>query len=122
MTTDLYQEQLLEEARAPKNQGKISDADVLAVAFNASCGDKVEMSLKLDEDKTHIIDVKWNGAGCIISQAGLSVLSQRLKGMPVADVKNLDLPDLLNWLGLSEISPGRIKCVLLGVSALKQAL
>lgn len=122
MTDDLYQEQLLHEARAPRNKGVLDDHDVKAAVIHASCGDQAELFLKLSADKKTVVDARWQGAGCIISQASLSVLSEHIKGKKLEELRSLDAPDLLEWLGMETIAPGRMKCLTLGLTALRRAL
>ncbi|MBP7842628.1 iron-sulfur cluster assembly scaffold protein [Candidatus Woesebacteria bacterium] len=117
---DLYHEDLLDEAKNPNNFGDLADADVTTTQFNASCGDVITVSVKLSEDKTKIADIKWKGHGCIISQAAMSVLSEKIKGYPVEKIQELSQESILEELGLPEISMGRVKCLLLGLSAVKK--
>jgi nitrogen fixation NifU-like protein len=121
--SELYQEVILEEARHPQNQGRIPDADLVLQQTNASCGDQVTIYLKLDPHSRHITDIKWEGQGCIISQAAMSLVSQLIldQKLTVAQVLRYSQQDLEQLLGIEAISPGRIKCLLLGVSAFAQA-
>ncbi len=117
---DLYHEDLLDEAKNPNNYGELEDADVTTTQFNASCGDVITVFVKLSGDKTQIVDVKWKGHGCIISQASMSVLSEKIKGYSVEKLQKLTQEAVLEELGLTEISMGRVKCLLLGLSAVKK--
>lgn len=117
---DLYHEDLIDEAKHPSNFGDLADADTTTTQFNASCGDVITVAVKFSEDKTTIADIKWKGHGCIISQAAMSVLSEKIKGYPVAQIRKLSQETILEELGLSEISVGRVKCLLLGLSAIKK--
>lgn len=119
---DLYHEDLLDEAKHPSNYGSLEDADLTTTQFNASCGDVVTVAIKLSDDKKTIQDIKWKGHGCIISQAAMSVLSEKMKHFPVEKVRELTQEDLLTELGLPEISIGRVKCLLLGLLAIQKAV
>lgn len=120
----VYHEDLLEEAKDPNNFGDLDDADVTTTSFNASCGDVITVSVKFTVDQKTgekvIQDIKWKGHGCIISQASMSVLSEKLKGFPIAKINDLSQETILEELGLEEISVGRVKCLLLGLSAVKK--
>ncbi|HEX7018336.1 MAG TPA: iron-sulfur cluster assembly scaffold protein [Patescibacteria group bacterium] len=120
---DLYQEIILEEAKNPRNKGKIEDADLVLKGVNASCGDQVTIYLKVDAEGKQITDISWEGQGCAISQSAMSVLSEKIKSnqVTVNQIQSLTLTDILELLGLETISPGRIKCVTLGVSTIKKA-
>lgn len=119
---DLYQEIILEEAKHPRNKGKLENADLVIKGGNKSCGDDVTIYLKLSDDQQRIIDIKWQGQGCAISQSAMSLLSEKIKqsNLKIEAVQQLELKDILELLGLDEISPGRIKCAMLGVSTLKK--
>jgi nitrogen fixation NifU-like protein len=117
---DLYREVLIEEARQPKNFGVLTAPDLETTQVNASCGDSVHMTIKLDESKQSIEDIKWEGSGCIISQASLSVLTELVKGRALADVRTLSIEDVLAELGIETISSGRIKCLTLGLHAIQK--
>lgn len=137
---DIYQEDLIEEAKNPSNLGKIEDPDIQSTQYNASCGDQVTVYLKLshntntninkdhntdsntDPDKNHISEIKWQGQGCVISQASMSLLSEKLKNMAVADVLKLEQKDVLDLLGFEDIAMGRVKCLMLGLTAVKKML
>jgi len=117
---DLYQEVLIEEARHPQNFGQLADADTVLKERNASCGDDITIYLKLAADKDSIIDLSWEGHGCIISQAAMSVLSAKIKAdqLSLNDIAKLPTAEIEKLLGIEEISPGRLKCLLLGKQAL----
>lgn len=120
--SDLYHQQLLEEAQAPRNQTPLEHIDVSTKGFNASCGDSVKVDLQFAEDGQTIQAIAWQGSGCIISTAGMSVLSELVKGKTKAAVAALAPEDVLAELGLTKIAPGRVKCLTLGLAALKQVL
>ncbi len=119
---DLYHESLLEAAQDARYQGVIVDADVRTAGTNASCGDRVEVSVRLSSDKSHIAELKWQGAGCIISQASLSSLSEAIQHESVATILAFTEKNMLEFLGLEAISPARKKCMLLGLKVIQEAL
>jgi nitrogen fixation NifU-like protein len=65
-----------------------------------------------------IEDVRFHGRGCAISQASASLLTERLKGLPLDEAKKISKDDVLGELGI-QISPARIKCALLSLKVLK---
>jgi nitrogen fixation NifU-like protein len=122
--SNIYHEDLIDEAKNPSNFGDLDNADFSTTSYNASCGDVVSVSVKLQEDPKSgekiVEDIMWKGHGCIISQASMSVLSEKIKGLSVNELKKLTQEDVLEELGLEEISMGRLKCLLLGLSAVKK--
>lgn len=122
MSNDLYQEIILEEFRSPQNFGKLGDADLILSGRNASCGDNLTLYLQLDTATQKITDIKWDGEGCAISMATMSVLSQKVKleQPTLSQLAKLQKQDILELIGLEEITSGREKCLLLGVHVLTE--
>jgi nitrogen fixation NifU-like protein len=118
--SDLYHQQLLEEAENPRNQTDIDHPDAEAKSINSSCGDTLVVKVKYSSDGQTISDVSWNSSGCIISRAGMSVLSDLIKGKSKDEVAQITPQSVLDELSLEQISPGRVKCLTLGLSAIKQ--
>lgn len=120
--TDLYHEIILDEYKNPSNKGELKGADLVVEGSNASCGDDVKIFINLKNGT--IKDILWQGEGCAISQAAMSLLSQEIKDkrLKLKEIKQLKLTDMLELLGLEEISPGRIKCSLLGLDTIKKGL
>jgi nitrogen fixation protein NifU and related proteins len=121
--TDLYQEIILEEYKNPQNRGIIADADLILADQHLSCGDTVKIYVKLDSKKEKIIDLKWEGKGCAISMASVSILSAAIlqRKMSLAEVKMFTQTDLEKMLGLENIMEGRVGCLTLGLQALQKS-
>ena len=115
----MYQEQILDHYKHPRNFGKMDNATVHHHEYNPLCGDEIEMFLVIKENK--ILDVKINGHGCAISQASASMLSEKIKGKPVEEIEKLTKNDILEMLGIP-ISPVRLKCALLSLDTLKNSV
>ncbi len=117
--SDLYQATILDHYRNPRNQGLLEHPTHQAKAINASCGDKLQMDIVVKNDI--ILDVRFSGIGCAISQASASLLTEAIKKMPVVEALALEPKDVLELLGVT-LSPSRIKCGLLSLETLKKAL
>jgi nitrogen fixation NifU-like protein len=65
--------------------------------------------------------VGFTGRGCAISQASASLLTDEIKGKPLAEVASFGADDLLDLLGI-EISPARLKCAMLSHDSLQHVL
>jgi nitrogen fixation NifU-like protein len=65
--------------------------------------------------------VGFTGRGCAISQASASLLTDDVKGKPLALAAGYRADDLLDLLGI-EISPARLKCAMLSLETLQAAL
>ncbi len=99
---DLYQEIILDHSRHPRNFRGLPDANHVAEGYNPLCGDRVTLRLRVEHGV--IEDIAFEGAGCAISTASASVLTDLLHGRPVADVE----PLIRRMLGLvtGEAAPG----------------
>ncbi len=133
----LYQDVILEHNRAPRNFRSMEDADRHAEGRNPLCGDQITVWLKLDGDI--VSDVSFQGAGCAISKASASLMTQAVKGKTRAEVERLfqrfrqlvtgalpaeateNLGKLAVFSGVAEF-PIRVKCASLSWHALKAAL
>ena len=109
-------ENILDHYRNPRNYGELLDADIRVKDSNPLCGDVVEMHIKVRDGVVE--DIKFRGKGCAISQASASMLTERVRGMRLEDVKNIDRQQILDMLGI-ELSPVRLKCALLSLKVLK---
>ena len=117
---DLYRDEILEHYREPHNFGTLPAPDAVHEGHNPLCGDRITMMLAVDEDGT-ISDVAFNGRGCAISQASASMLTDEVRGRPLAEVEAMTNQDILDLLGI-EISPARLKCALLSLETMQHAL
>jgi nitrogen fixation NifU-like protein len=116
MADQMYREYILDHYKNPRNFGRLEGADISHEENNPLCGDVVGMDFRVTDDV--IEDVRFHGRGCAISQASASLLTERLKGMSLADARKIDKEDVLEELGI-EISPARLKCALLSLKVLK---
>jgi nitrogen fixation NifU-like protein len=119
---DIYQDALVAESQQPQNQGLLEDHDLQHQETNASCGDEVTITLKFSTDGKTVEQVGWEGHGCVISQASMSVLSDKLIGASIEDIKNWQKADLLPFFDMNNISAGREKCFMMGLKAVQRVL
>lgn len=136
----LYQQVILDHSRERHGQGALADPDATSHQVNPTCGDEVELGVRVQDGK--VVAVGWEGDGCSISQASISVMHDLVDGADLATVVRLEkdfdvlmhsrgrgvAEDVLDELedgaafeGVSKY-PNRVKCALLGWMALKDAL
>ena len=138
---DLYREIILDHYRSPRNRGELPPPASHAVGHNPLCGDEIEVYLDVQDGV--VTDIKVGGQGCSISQSSASMMSQSVKGKPVAEVRALvhkfksmmsieemdeadpaadvKLGDLEALQGVVKF-PVRIKCAVLAWNTLTEAL
>ncbi|MBS3097096.1 SUF system NifU family Fe-S cluster assembly protein [Candidatus Woesearchaeota archaeon] len=115
----MYQENILDHYKNPRNSGKIENASVHHHEYNPLCGDEIELFLVIKDKK--IADVKFHGKGCAISQASASLLTEEIKGKNIEYLKKMTKENILELLGIS-LSPVRLKCALLSLDTLKNSI
>jgi nitrogen fixation protein NifU and related proteins len=117
---DMYREHILDHYKHPRNFGVLTPADVDHEANNPLCGDQIRLTFKVNA-KDELEDVKFTGRGCAISQASASLLTSRVKGKTLADIKLIDRDEIVKMLGIP-ISPVRLKCALLSLAVLREGV
>ena len=139
---ELYQEVILDHYRSPRNHTPIADATAQADGHNPLCGDRVRVSLTVENGV--IRDIGFEGDGCAISTASASLMTEAVKGMAPADAERLFLqfqalvmgtdgaqaPGDLDSAALGKLEvlagvrdyPVRVKCATLAWHTLQSAL
>ncbi|WP_178915102.1 Fe-S cluster assembly sulfur transfer protein SufU [Natronomonas gomsonensis] len=119
--TDMYRQQILDHYKNPRNYGELEDADIEHVGENPMCGDTIKMFLKLADDGDTIAGVSFIGDGCAISQASASMLSGKLRGKSLEEVRGMEREDIEEMLGV-DLSPMRVKCAVLAEKVAKDGI
>lgn len=117
---DLYGEQIIDLAKNPLNRGEMIDATLTSSGVNTTCGDHVRLYLKIEGDV--ISNASWEGDGCAISLAAVSVLTEEIKGQKKKAVKTLNKENIYEWLGIDVLGPARVKCAVLCLETLHKGL
>ena len=107
---DIYKENILDHFRNPRNFGEIENAEIEHSELNPVCGDMIKVFVKVASDKAE--DVKFSGKGCAISMASASMLTDKLKGKSLEEIKNIKKEEILDMLGI-KLGIVRIKCGML---------
>jgi nitrogen fixation protein NifU and related proteins len=137
---ELYQELILDHTKKPRNFGELPGANRRAEGYNPLCGDRATVFVRLEGDK--VVDVRFQGAGCSISTASASMMTESIKGKTRAEAEKLfdrfhqlitsdptraaqnaapELGKLAVFSGVCEF-PVRVKCASLAWHTLKAAL
>ena len=133
--SDLYQEVILDHNKRPRNFRALDAPTHQAEGYNPLCGDRLTLYLKLNGDT--IEDVSFEGAGCAISKASASLMTDAVKGLTVDGARRLferfhqvvttppdqpveEMGKLSSLAGVREF-PVRVKCASLAWHTLKAA-
>ncbi|HXT38285.1 MAG TPA: SUF system NifU family Fe-S cluster assembly protein [Chloroflexota bacterium] len=119
MISEMYQEQILDHYRHPRNYGSLPSPDATFEDSNPLCGDLVAMDLAFEGER--IADIRFRGSGCAISQAAASMLTELAAGMTREEARAITRETVLEEVGVP-LSPARVKCALLGHKVLLAAL
>ena len=136
--TDLYQEIILDHARAPHHHGLRTPFDAEVHHVNPTCGDEVTLRVRLTDGL--VADVSYDSMGCSISQASTSVMTDLVIGrslpQAMATLASFEemvtsrgtvpgdeevLGDAVAFAGVARY-PARVKCALLGWMAFRAAV
>lgn len=134
---DLYQEVIFDHNRNPRNFRVMEDADRQVEGFNPLCGDRLTLFLKMDGDV--ITDASFQGSGCAISTASVSLMTEIVKGKTEAEAEALftqfhemttGKEDDVNLEAIGKLAvlagvreyPARVKCATLAWHTLDAAL
>lgn len=134
---DLYRDVIMDHYKRPRNQGAATDANVVVEGVNPLCGDEVKLWLAISSDDI-VTTATFEGHGCSISQASVSIMTEAITGKAVAEVGRiiaeframmLDGADanetlLGDGIALEGVRnfPVRIKCAVLSWNTLKLGL
>ncbi len=114
----MYNEKVMEVFRNPKNVGEIENADGVGRVGNASCGDIMEIQLKIENDI--IVDAKFKTFGCAAAIATSSTATEMIKGMAVEEALKITNKKVVETLG--GLPSQKLHCSVLAEEAIKKAI
>ncbi len=135
---DVYNDLIMEHSMNSYNKRKIENADKTEKGHNPSCGDEIELQLKMDGNI--IEDIAFTGQGCAISQSSTSIMSDVLRGKTIQEAKEIvktfidmikrettdekQLEKLEDAIAFKNIAymPARVKCALLAWHTIEKML
>jgi nitrogen fixation NifU-like protein len=134
----LYRQVIMDHYKNPRNRGIIEDDSLTINMNNPTCGDRIQLTLKVENGI--VVDTKFEGEGCSISMSSASMMTQAIKGKPIDEAlelanafsdmvqgkdvevdEDLDLGDIEALSGVCKF-PARIKCATLAWKAMEKAL
>ncbi len=109
---------LLEHFQNPRNVGEISNPDGVGTVGNASCGDIMQMYIRVNGER--ILEAKFKTFGCGAAIATSSILTERIKGTTLDEA--LRISEETSKEVLSQLPEEKIPCFILATDALKLAI
>lgn len=119
MQDQLYRDTILEHWQHPQNYGVLKNPDIDVEEFNPYCGDKIRLTIKLENDT--VKEVAFTAEGCAISKASASLFTEEIKGKTLTELKKIKSQEVLDLLGVP-LSLTRAKCALLILKVLQKGL
>jgi nitrogen fixation NifU-like protein len=113
-----YPKLMIEHFRNPKNVGEILDPDGVGTVGNASCGDIMQMFIKVNGNR--ILHATFKTFGCGAAIATGSILTERIKGATIEEA--LEIAERISKEILSKLPQEKITCFNLAANALKLAI
>lgn len=132
----LYRSVIMDHYKKPRNKGTIEDSNVSIDMNNPTCGDRIHLTLQVEDGI--VSDAKFEGEGCSISMSSASMMTQMVKGKTTEEAvelahvfsdmmlgkehdEDLDLGDVEALSGVAQF-PARIKCATLAWKAMEKGI
>ena len=116
---EIYKENILDHYKNPHNAGRLENYTFKHKELNPLCGDVIEMFVKFEQN--NVVDVKFSGNGCAISQASASMLTDYIKNKSLEEIRNMKRDTVIEMLGI-KIGVVRMKCALLSLRTLLKGI
>lgn len=114
----MYSEKVMDHFMNPRNVGEIPDADGVGMEGNPTCGDAMQLFIKVEDDR--IVDAKFRTFGCGAAIAVSSMITEMVKGKTLDEAMSMSKEAVANELG--GLPPQKMHCSNLGADALKKAI
>jgi nitrogen fixation protein NifU and related proteins len=114
-----YREQIMDHYRNPRYRGRLAAPSGSSEELNPLCGDMIHVDVAIADGR--LVDARFDGHGCAVSQATASMLLEEVVGKRVEELEAFTRDDLFTLLGV-RLSPARMKCALLSLGVLRAAL
>ena len=120
MNQEKIMELVLDHYENPRNYGTKEDADVVYEGGNPGCGDIIRVYLSVDSEGV-VNDIGFSGEGCMLSQAGASIVLEKMKGRTIDELEVIPVDIVRETLGKKLVAT-RPNCARLGFNTMKNAV
>ena len=115
---NMYNDKVMEHSMNPHNVGELENADGVGTYGSPVCGDMMQISIKVEDDK--ITDAKFKTFGCGSAIASSSVATDMIIGMTIDEALELTNKQIINELG--GLPAVKVHCSVLADHAIKSAI
>jgi len=115
-----YVDLLIDHYENPRHRGPVQDATVVMSGGNPGCGDVVTLYVTVDPQSERITDIHFEGDGCTISQAGVSLITEEMVGKTISEIEQTGYDVMIEMMGRDVVAT-RLRCATLALSTLKAA-
>ena len=114
----MYNEKVIDAFKNPKNVGEIENYDGIGTVGNATCGDIMQITIKVENDV--IVDAKFKTFGCAAAVATSSTATDMIIGMTIDEALQVTNRKVIEYLG--GLPSQKIHCSVLAEEAIKKAI
>ena len=114
----MYSEKVMDVFKNPKNVGEIENPDGSGTVGNETCGDIMQITLKIENDV--IVDAKFKTFGCAAAIATSSTATDMIIGMTVEEALKVTNAVVVEKLG--GLPAQKLHCSVLAEEAIKAAI
>ena len=114
----MYNEKVMEAFKNPKNVGEVENYDGIGTVGNASCGDIMQITIKVENNI--ITDAKFKTFGCAAAVATSSTATDMVIGMTLDEALTVTNKKVVETL--EGLPPQKIHCSVLAEEAIKKAI
>ena len=114
----MYNEKVMDVFKNPKNVGEIENPDGSGTVGNASCGDIMMITLRIENEV--IVDAKFKTFGCAAAIATSSTATEMIKGMTVEEALKVTNKKVVETLG--GLPSQKLHCSVLAEEGIKKAI
>jgi NifU-like protein involved in Fe-S cluster formation len=93
----MYSAQVLDHFQNPRNAGAIPNADARVQIENPACGDVLELTAKIENQR--MVEVRFRAKGCVSAMACSSALTELVTGKTVREARALTRDELIDRVG-----------------------
>lgn len=114
----MYSQKVMDHFMNPRNVGEIENADGVGMEGNPTCGDAMQLFIKVENDV--IVDAKFRTFGCGAAIAVSSMITEMIKGKTIDEALSISKDTVAQELG--GLPPQKMHCSNLGADALRKAI